>query len=230
MRRRGNLNIPVEDQNSTSGPRRLSQVIDELPSRTRSYNDNPQHLIIPTSLHTTSERWSSERRYSTPPTDGPTSIFSNVDDDDDLHSTLTILGWNSQGDEQLLSSSLSSSSSRLSQGSYSPTLEDTEALEEAWTEYTLSQSQLTDSGSSSHIQDDQDSSSSSTNTSTIAISPNPLLAQSLANAGDEDGESGVSQRQYSPGSSRIASMPFALKYRLQLAWRTLNVFIPSIII
>ncbi|RYP61936.1 hypothetical protein DL771_009943 [Monosporascus sp. 5C6A] len=126
--------------------------MDRIPPRTRT--DSSQRI---TAAHvaypklpplTVSSEWRNGSRYSTQSTTNSTfepPVFDKLSDDEDLGSTQTTVGWDSsQGDKQF----------SLREESYSPTLSDSEALEEVLSQYA-SQSQLSDFSSSCDTRDDR---------------------------------------------------------------------------
>ncbi|KAI1373468.1 RNA dependent RNA polymerase-domain-containing protein [Hypoxylon crocopeplum] len=138
--------------------------------------------------------------------------------DDDLYNMRTTSGLkfvpNSKVDEQQ-PSSLSLSSSWLSQESYSPTDEDTEALEEAWVVYTSSQPQQTDDDSLSHFQYSQELPPLTPSTRPTPLYP--LLTPNPDSTGNRDGSVRVNQRSSLDLNGR-ATVESTFEHDLQLVW------------
>ncbi|RYP32615.1 hypothetical protein DL767_005120 [Monosporascus sp. MG133] len=150
MRPSNSLNRCNDDQRSNSGVRRINQTIDHIPTRTRpdsSQRITATHVAYPQLPPlTTSSEWRNVSQYSTQSTTDSTfepSVFDNLSDDEDLGSTQTTVGWDSSQDDKQFS---------LREESYSPTLSDSEALEEALSQY-VSQSQPSAFSSPCNTQD-----------------------------------------------------------------------------
>lgn len=223
MRRHNDLNRPNGNLTANSATRRTNLASDSIPGRRAPCHNMSRNYRAPTSLLTAAPpaRWSDENQFSTQLSSSSACTNSTAVSS----SEQTAVGWNSQVDKQF------PSLSQLDQEPYSPTSEDEEALEEAWTEYTLSQSQLsqsqsspsqlTDLGSSSQIQDDQVP--SPTSSSTTTASHGPLFPQSSATTSEQD-EGTVVSVQSSPDLVGRVTTPIALERRLGLVWRTLRAF------
>ncbi|RYP53783.1 hypothetical protein DL769_010456 [Monosporascus sp. CRB-8-3] len=212
MRPNNGLNRCNDDQRSNSGLRRVNQTIDHIPTRTwldSSQGITATHVAYPQlPPPTASSEWRNGSQYSTQSTTDFTfepSVFDNLSNDEGLGSTQTTVGWDSsQDDEQ----------SSLCEEAYSPTLSESEALEEASSQFA-SQSQLSDFSSSCNTRDERTPSPTSS-TSTTYFSP--LLVRSPAVL-PGSGARTESNRDLSPTPNRGAAIAFALEDRLELVWR-----------
>ncbi|RYP93189.1 hypothetical protein DL770_000664 [Monosporascus sp. CRB-9-2] len=214
MRPNNGLNRCNDDQRPNSGVRRIDQTIDHIPTRPRP--DSSQHV---TATHvaypelpplTASPEWRNGSQYSTQSTTDSTfepSLFDNLSDDEDLGGTQTTVGWDSSpGDKQF----------NLCEESYSPTLSDSEALEEALSQYA-SQSQPSDFSSSCNTGDDGGPSPTSTST---YFSPLPVRSPAVLRG---TGAGTESNRDLSPTPNKGTAIAFALEDRLELVWPQLPV-------
>lgn len=218
MRRRGNANW-----NFASGSQ------SRAPTQSQPGPSDSQHFTAPTSTQTALGGWSSSQsQFSTQSTSvtNSTSVFSYLsdDDDDDLESTQTTLGWNSQVDKEL---------SELDEDSYSLNSDETEALEEVWADFTLSQSQLPEF-TSSHPQIGQDPTPPTPSSArTLAQPPQSMEdpqsreephARGEPRATEEQSLGPVTSHYSRPDITRGAIIPDGLKTRLELVWRMFNMF------
>ncbi|RYP05517.1 hypothetical protein DL764_003777 [Monosporascus ibericus] len=214
MRPNNGLNRCNDDRRPNSGFRRINQTIYPIPTRTRSDSSRritATHVVYPELPPlTASSEWRNGSQYSTQSTTDSTfepSAFDNLSDDD-LGSTQTTVGWDSSHDDKQFS---------LCE-SYSPTLSDDEALEEALSQYT-SQSQLSDFSSPCNTRDDGGP-SPTPSTSTTYFSPLSVRSPAIlpgTGAGTE------SNRDLSPTPNRGTAIAFALEDRLELVWPQLPV-------
>ncbi|RYP25689.1 hypothetical protein DL768_011384 [Monosporascus sp. mg162] len=205
-----------DNQRPNSGVRRINQTIDHIPTRTRP--DSSQcitatHVAYPELPPlTASSEWRNESQYSTQSTTDSTfepPVFDNLNNDEDLVNTPATVGWDSSQDDKQLS---------LREESYSPTLSDSEACEEALSQYA-SQSQLSDFSSPCNTRDDRDP-SPTPSTSTTFFSPLSVRSPAVLPG---TGARTESNRDLSPTPNRGTAIAFALEDRLELVWPQLPV-------
>ncbi|RYP21893.1 hypothetical protein DL765_001969 [Monosporascus sp. GIB2] len=216
MRPNNGLNRYNGGQKPSSGLRRINQAIDHIPTRTRlgsSQRITATHVAYPElPPPTASSEWGNESQNSTQSTIDSTfepSVFDNLSDDEDPGNTQTTVGWDSSQDDKRFS---------LCEDSYSPTLSESDALEEALSQYE-SQSQLSDFSSSCNTRDDR-SPSPTPSTSTTYFSPLPVRSPAvLPGSGAGTG----SNRDMSPTPNRGTATASSLEDRLELVWPQLPV-------
>ena len=227
MRRQGNISRSNGYQNTSrnAGTHHINQGIDNVPSRIQAPRSPTYPPSYPSVVPTASEAiWNTESEFSRQiATDSPfhpldLSDSDDVDDDDDdgLYSPQTTLEWDYQERNR------PPSHSSLSDDSYALSDDATQALEDVWAEFTASQSQSTDIGSSPHLQRQQTPSPISPSDSSLSLEPVLSLSPVRINHQDERADTSQQQRV----DSVMTTTTSVLSNLLDLVWRRSRVECP----
>ena len=220
MRRQGDVSRSSGYQNTDHhmGTSRINQGIDNVPSRTQVPRSSAYLSSYPSVVPTASEAiWGTDNQFSRQiANDSPFQPFDLSDSDDDVdeddndgsYIPETILEWGFQGGNRSRSQSSSDDSYALSDDA-------TRALEDVWAEFTASQSQAIDAGSSSDLQRQQSLSPVPPSMSSLSLEPLPSFSPVRGNHRNTGPAASQEQSVHSTQTTSTST----LSSGLDLVWR-----------